>query len=92
MTPFSRISDLASSLARARVFKTFRLHFLMSMLSNFEINDGCLLVVLRASLEYLHPLVSDEEILGTFLLLKEPLYALDGSKHHVFVQVAEALK
>lgn len=32
MTPFSRISDFASSLARARVFKTFRLHFLMSML------------------------------------------------------------
>ena len=69
MTPFSRISDLASSLARARVFKTFRLHFLMSMLKVLRLKD-CLLIVLRASLEYLHPLVSDEQILGTFLLLE----------------------
>lgn len=69
MTPFSRISDLASSLARARVFKTFRLHFLMSMLKVLRLKEF-LLIVLRASLEDLHALVSDEQILGTFLLLK----------------------
>jgi hypothetical protein len=30
--------------------------------------------------------------LGTFLLLKELLYTLDGSKHHVFVQISQALE
>ena len=90
MTPFSRISDLASSLARARVFKTFRLHFLMSMLIVLRLMV-CLLIILRASLEYLHPLMSDEQILGTFLLLKELFYTLDRAKHNIFVQITEAL-
>ena len=90
MTPLSRISDLASSLARARVFKTFRLHFLMSMLIVLRLM-GCLLIILRASLEYLHPLMSDEQILGTFLLLKELFYTLDRAKHNIFVQITEAL-
>lgn len=90
MTPLSRISDLASSLARARVFKTFRLHFLMSMLIVLRL-IVCLLIILRASLEYLHPLMSDEQILGTFLLLKELFYTLDRAKHNIFVQITEAL-
>lgn len=90
MTPLSRISDLASSLARARVFKTFRLHFLMSMLIVLRLMV-CLLIILRASLEYLHPLMSDEQILGTFLLLKELFYTLDRAKHNIFVQITEAL-
>ena len=90
MTPLSRISDLASSLARARVFKTFRLHFLMSMLIVLKLMV-CLLIILRASLEYLHPLMSDEQILGTFLLLKELFYTLDRAKHNIFVQITEAL-
>jgi hypothetical protein len=36
--------------------------------------------------------MSDEQILSTFLLLKQLLYTLDGAKHHVFVQITEALE